>query len=238
MTTTVAATEPEAPARARLVEARRRWEGALQAERELRRHRKWRGEVVNDGPGWTLAAAELEEEKRAAALELREAAALVHALDVEQAGFILDSAVVKYDQAAGLVEERRRQFEQAWCGLIVAGWELLEAGGKERQLAGALIRTAKAAAPSDEVREQITQDAAIEVPVAVDLDGPTEYRERPEMAVFGGHGDVADPRSETTFYENIGRLIRGGRKRAAVHVGPKVLDRLERAADAQAKEAR
>jgi hypothetical protein len=232
--TTVAAIEPEAPARTRLVETRRRWERALQAERELRRHRKWRGEAVNDGPAWTLAVAELEEEKREAALELREAAALVHALDVERAGFVLDSAFAKYDQAARLVEERRDEFEQAWCRLIVAGWSLLDAAEGERRLAGVLVRTAKEAAPSDEVREQITQDAAIEVPVAIDLDGPTEHRERPDLHVFGGHGDVADPRREA-FWENIGRLVTGGRKRAGVHIGEKVLRVLNRAADAQAE---
>jgi hypothetical protein len=228
--TTFAITEPEAPARARLIEARQRWERASQAERELRRHHTWQGRSVSDGPAWTLAVAELEEEKREAALELRDAAARVHALDVEHAGLLLDSAVVKYDQAAELVEERRLRFETQWCRLIVAGWALLEAAAVERQLAGVLARTAKAAAPSDEVRERITQGAAVEVPVAVGLDGPTECRERPNLAVFGGHGDVSDPRKET-FWENIGRLVTGGRKRAGIHVGRAVLDRLEQTAD-------
>jgi hypothetical protein len=228
--TAFAVTEPEAPARAQLDAARRRWNGVLQAEKELRRDHKWRGQPVRDEPAWTLAAAELEEEKREAALELRELAARVHALDVEQAGLILDSAVGRYDEAAEELKARRHEFEAAWCRLIVAGWSLLEAGETERRLAGVLIRTAKAAAPSDEIRERITQDAEVDVPVAVDLDGPTQYRERPNLSVFGGHGDVSDPRREA-FWENIGRLVAGGRKRAGAHVGRTVLDRLTQAAE-------
>jgi hypothetical protein len=229
--------EMQSPAQTDLRAAQAEWNRLADLESELQRKKTWNGAPVEDEAAWVLAVADLEEAKRKAALAVREAAARKHEADVRGTNEQLGSAVPRYDEAANQVTQELRRFENLYCQLVVCGWALLEAAENERQLAGVLVRHAKAAAPSDEVRERITYDAPVEVPVALTLEGPSEYRERPSLALFGGASETADVRGQS-FGENLGQLIRAGRRRAAVHVGQKVLDRLERSAEAHTQEAK
>jgi hypothetical protein len=213
-----------------------RWREVRDREIKLRRDKVWDGERVNGELAWTLVDAALADEKREAAARVQEAARCVHEVDVRRANVLLQVGGQKHALAASHLVQELRELEKAWCQLVVAGWRVIDAASEERRTAAALTRTAKDAAPSEEVRESITQGAAHQVPVEVDLDGPSRYTDRPEVALFGGAGDAADPRSEV-FWESIGRLVRGGRDRAATHCGFVVLSRL-RKAETKIKSAR
>jgi hypothetical protein len=210
-------------------DALRQWRELREQERILLIQRKWNGIKLDDDVAWTLARSEVDDAKRASATRLRDVSTLLHEANVAAANHDLASSAKRYDDAAEALVTELRGFEAAWCALVDAGWALLEAVEVERRAASSLVRHSQSAAPNDEAAERIRQSARYQVPVAVGADGPTEWADRPAIALFDGSGDAADPRSDV-MWEELGRLVRAGRRRGVAHVGDYVKARLDKAA--------
>jgi hypothetical protein len=161
-----------------------------------------------------VALEEVRQAKIAAARRLGEARERLAEAKVAQANERLPELAERHAGAAALVEARRRAFEQAAAVLIAAGVALGEAAGEEARIARELVGTAAGAVADYEEAQRIKFRGHDAVPLAVDVDGATETRPRPELGVFGKGGDTWNPRREA-LYEELGRAARAGRKRIA-----------------------
>jgi hypothetical protein len=211
---------------------------ALEAWRRLKREEQElaTGSVLttDDGPRRLdelereLELQRIREERPRAARALAEARETWHAARVARANETLAGLSPRYAEAAEAVDQRRARLERAYIALLAEAIALGELLPVEQRAAQKLIEAAADAANTEEARADVKWRGANQVPFAVDLNGPTETADRPDVSMWGYGGDRFDPRKRASWDE-LGVLALNGRGSALGGLPEKLAAKLAKA---------
>ncbi|MGH3056620.1 MAG: hypothetical protein ACRDPP_00090 [Gaiellaceae bacterium] len=182
------------------------------------------GRRVIDPVEVELHRARTARDREAAALVLSAAREKHAAAGVTAANVKLAEATAAYEPLAQEVEHRRQVVERCYADLVTHVWSLNDALDEEKQLKARILRIAKGAAPSPEVRDRIRIDADERLPAEMTSTGPSRTIPRAGRELFGG---AAARKHET--WAGLVELILAGPRRGRGAAGKTILAALDAA---------